>query len=412
MLDGSDALTHVVHIWPEQPVACFYSGQPSWKRHQADCGGLVQTWVQGPRPRGQMDQWWVMLQTDCNCCKPELFGWIRLRLWQGWNTSTAGLQEISASGCNVACLPLITVKTVIRLCCELFCTSVPRLIITRELFSNLSDSLVNCLRFLSTTASYRTYIYTNTLNLTWHEWHLDWLPSVFCKSKQQRCFCSAAQGWHLSLPSPLLCNWDLLMRQASSSVLKEAAKFYPSFTFHLVRRISGVWISFPSQYLRYIDSSFGIRGSYAKPARLWLEINRMKWSARESDYGLLWGWRKITIQPRERMDRIVALQLSVCLLSCRLVCLFWLSSPLPINCVTLSPRLRAREGGKAFLSINISFPGDIFPLSSQRHLIPRADLRLDRESAGVVRWGSQKNQLYRVVCGWMGQNRPQTNGGR
>lgn len=87
----------------------------------------------------------------------SLCGWIRLRLWKGWNTSAAGLQEISASGWNVACFPLITLKTVIRLCCELFCTSVPRLIITLELFSNLSDGLVNRLHFLSAPCD-RTYI--------------------------------------------------------------------------------------------------------------------------------------------------------------------------------------------------------------------------------------------------------------
>lgn len=108
------------------------------------------------RPNGSMvsraQHWLLLLQ--------ELFGWIRLRCWKGWNTSAAGLQEISASGCDV-CSPLITVKTVIRL------------IIPGELFSNLSDSLVKCLHFLSTTLCYRTYIHTNTLNLTWHEWHLD-----------------------------------------------------------------------------------------------------------------------------------------------------------------------------------------------------------------------------------------------
>lgn len=96
-------------------------------------------------------------------------------------------------------------------------------------------------------------------------------------------------------------------------------------------------------------SSFAIRGSYVKPGRLRLEINHMKWSARESDYCLLRGREQITIPPRERMDRIVAFPLSVCLLSCRLVCLFWLSSPLPINCVTFTPRPRARERGKAFV---------------------------------------------------------------
>lgn len=171
---------------------------------------------------------------------------------------------------------------------------------------------------------------------------------------------------------------------------------------------------FPSPHLHCIESSFAWRGSYVEPRRLWLEINHIKWSARESDYGLLRRVEKIAIKIGERMDRIAAFpaSLSACLLSCGLVCLVWLSSSLPINCVTLTPCLRARERGKAFLSINISFPGDIFPLSSPRHLIPWADLRPDRESSDVVRWGSQKSQLYRVVCGWMGQNRPQTNGRR
>lgn len=101
--------------------------------------------------------------------------------------------------------------------------------------------------------------------------------------------------------------------------------------------------------------------------------------------------------------------LFVCLLSCGLVCLFWFSSSLPINCVSLTPRPRARARGEASLSFNISFPVDISPLSSQLHLIPWADLRLDRESGNAVRWGSQKSLLYSAVCGWMGQKRPQTN---
>lgn len=150
-----------------------------------------------------------------------------------------------------------------------------------------------------------------------------------------------------------------------------------------------------------IDRSVAIRGSqrsYVRPGIPWLETNYMKWSARKSDYGLLWRRGKITIPRRERVDRIAAFLLSVCLLSCRLVCLFWLSSSLPINCVTLAPRLRARERGSAFTSVNISFPGDIFPLSFQQHLIAWADLGLDGERAPA-----SGDEVVRKVCfiGWL-----------
>lgn len=49
--------------------SCFCAGswQPTGKWHQADRGGSVQSGVPDPRPRGQMDQWWVVLTSLATC---------------------------------------------------------------------------------------------------------------------------------------------------------------------------------------------------------------------------------------------------------------------------------------------------------------------------------------------------------
>ncbi len=61
-----------VSTWPFMASLSLCSWQPSWKRHQTDCGGSFQTWVQGSRPRSQMDQWWVNPQsTDGACWDPQ-----------------------------------------------------------------------------------------------------------------------------------------------------------------------------------------------------------------------------------------------------------------------------------------------------------------------------------------------------
>lgn len=89
------------------------------------------------------------------------------------------------------------------------------------------------------------YLYKTHLesHLTWMTF--GWVLSVFCKSKQQRCFSSSAQGWHLSLPSLLLCNWGSLKQRAGSSVYNEAAMFHPNFAFHVVRQIHVFGFIFP-----------------------------------------------------------------------------------------------------------------------------------------------------------------------
>lgn len=114
----------------------------------------------------------------------------------------------------------------------------------------------------------------------------------------------------------------------------------------------------------YIDSSFETRGGGGdhmlslRGQRL--KINRVKSSARESDYGPVWAGRCIVL-PRS----------PVYLPSRRLVCLFWLFSfPLPISRVTLARRPRPEERAcvppipptpanptPPSVSINISFPG-------------------------------------------------------
>lgn len=164
--------------------------------------------------------------------------------------------------------------------------------------------------------------------------------------------CCSAQGWHLS------ALWLRLTKAASRHFsFRQGCHVSHQLCLPCSRADLCLWIHSPSPYLHFIDSSFAIRGSYVKCERPWLEINHMKRSARESDYGVRRGWEKITIPPREGVDGIVAIPLSVCLLSRRLVCLFWLSSSLPINCVTFPPRPRASERGEAFffffLSINI-----------------------------------------------------------
>lgn len=87
------------------------------------------------------------------------------------------------------------------------------------------------------------YLYKTPRLLTWMTFR--WVLSVLCKSKQQHCFCSATEGWHLSLLSLLLCNWGSLKQQADSSLLNKAAMFHPSFTLHLVMQIQMLGFIFP-----------------------------------------------------------------------------------------------------------------------------------------------------------------------
>lgn len=118
-----------------------------------------------------------------------------------------------------------------------------------------------------------------------------------------------------------------------------------------------------------------------------LKINRVKSSARESDYGPVWAGRRIVL-PRSL----------VYLPSRRLVRLFWLFSfPLPISRVTLARRPRPEERAcvppppaiphPSFGVHQYFIPGVTFcPLSWRRHLIRRADLGLHGASdSGVAR---------------------------
>lgn len=96
--------------------------------------------------------------------------------------------------------------------------------------------------------------------------------------EQTTAECWAGVGGDISL---LLCG--TACRRFS---LKQAAVFHPSLYLACNYANSTVGIYFPSPYLHWIDSSLARRGSYVKPGRLWLEINHIKWSARDSDYGL------------------------------------------------------------------------------------------------------------------------------
>lgn len=110
------------------------------------------------------------------------------------------------------------------------------------------------------------------------------------------------------------------------------------------------------------------------------------------------------------------------------------SFPLPISRVTLtpSPRAKRKRLGASLPPSPLPPPspstltlffrpsifhsrGDIlsaiFPAPSHSPSWPRA-IRGGRRASRVARWGRQRSRLYGAVCGWMGQNRAQTNGRR
>lgn len=207
--------SHVVPVFDDSWLFVFLlfcSWQPSWKRHQTDCGGSVQTWVQGPRPGGQMDQWWVISNAECVCWRPEL-SFLFLPPVDGQelgsqkyvSTISNSLEEISPfvqMNLNFDFNEvLFFLSSLIKLSPGFIACPFHRTINVAYLFLllNYAGSLVTYPDKLSAfPVNYfmPLYIYLykthRESDLTWTTFQ--WVLSVLCRSKQRRRFHSAAQG--------------------------------------------------------------------------------------------------------------------------------------------------------------------------------------------------------------------------
>lgn len=194
----------------------FCSWHPSWERHQAGCGGSVQGRVQGSRPGGQMDQWWVIHSSDCTCWNPERPCWFLQPLMECCTEKDEKHMRVQGVPCRWGsrfCPDefgigsgdiyrfLVTDETSIGLVVFLFLqmTKSAQMFWTHCL--NNSATLLCCLLLyiqqICTKTQQESYLTQTTFR---------GVVLVLKQSKQQRCFCSAAEGWRLPPPPLRLCD--------------------------------------------------------------------------------------------------------------------------------------------------------------------------------------------------------------
>lgn len=97
-------MVHIVSLRSSWIVFLFCSWQSSWKWHQTDCGGFVQTWVQGLRPRSQMDQRWVLTLISLTTEMDKIHtGYIkRHSLWTFWLLYTRKASCLMVTNIDIA----------------------------------------------------------------------------------------------------------------------------------------------------------------------------------------------------------------------------------------------------------------------------------------------------------------------